>query len=58
MLNPRDGDNHQKLELYRDGIVKQGYSINPEPRIIEQRIGIPERIVLESHSGIRLTSDA
>jgi N-hydroxyarylamine O-acetyltransferase len=32
VLKPQDEEGHSHMELYRDGILKHGYLINPEPR--------------------------
>lgn len=35
VLNPRDGDGVSRLDLYRDGELAHGYTVNPIPRRIE-----------------------
>ena len=36
VLAPRDKHGRSRLDMYRDGLMKHGYSVNPAPRRIEE----------------------
>ena len=36
VLRPRDPDGRSRLDLWRDGILRHGYRVNPAPRRIEE----------------------
>jgi arylamine N-acetyltransferase len=40
VLCPKDGDGRSRMQMFRDGIVRHSYSINPMPRRIEEFFGV------------------
>lgn len=40
VLRPRDAAGRSRLELYRDGVHRHGYDVNPAPRRIEEFAGV------------------